>query len=140
MKVTDWVNVYPSPRAGITFHDRAFTEPARLSLAFPPIASGIYAILIPDPLCQPRPFRVIYFGESSNFSSRVTENHEHFGDWVREAGGIANTYVAFCSTPFLREEQRCWVKRELIDRYRPVCNLKGNRPPSYYHPMLGIAK
>lgn len=140
MKVTGWTNVFSTPSAGITFLNRAFTEPTPFHLMLPPVASGIYAILAPDPSCKPRPYRAIYFGESGNFSASVTDSHECFNEWVREAGGIANTYVAFCATPFLREEQRRWAENDLILRYRPVCNLKGNIAPSFYHPLLSIAK
>ena len=140
MKVTDWTNMFASPPAGITFHNRPFTEPALFHLAPPPISSGIYAILMPDPSCQPRPYRVIYFGESNDFSARVTQEHERYDDWVTEAGGVANLYVAFCSTPYLREEQRRWVESDLIAGYRPACNLRGNPAPIFYHPMLGMAK
>jgi hypothetical protein len=140
MKATGWMGIHLSPPAGITFHNRAFTEPVLFHLTMPPVSSGIYAILKPDPSCTPRPYRAIYFGESSNFSQRVTENHELYDDWVTEAGGIGNIYVAFCSTPFLREEQRRWAETDLIARYRPACNLKGSQAPLSYHPMLRMAK
>jgi hypothetical protein len=140
MNVTGWTTIFFTPPAGITFLNRAFTEPTSFHATLPPVASGIYAILTHDPSCKPRPYRAIYFGESSNFSATVTDSHEFFNDWVREAGGIANTYVAFCATPFLREEQRRWAENDLILRYRPVCNLKGNIAPALYYPLLGIAK
>lgn len=140
MKVMGWPSTFSSLPAGITFHNRAFTEPMPLLLTQPPIASGIYAILKPDPACAPRPYRAIYFGESCNFPEGVAENHVHFNDWVREAGGAANIYVAFCSTPFLREEQRRWAENELIARYLPACNLKDSAAPFFYRSMIGLAK
>lgn len=66
--------------------------------------------------------------------------HERYEDWIKEAGGTANTYVAFCPTPLLKEEQRRWVENDLIARYQPVCNLRDNSPAFAYHPLLGIAK
>lgn len=140
MKVMRWTTDYSTQPKGITFHNRAFTEPVPFSLTLPPVGSGIYVILAPHPASKPRPYRAIYFGETNDFSARVTESHERFGDWVREAGCIANTYVAFCATPFLRGEQRRWAENDLIVRYRPVCNLKDNITPSFYHPLLSIAK
>lgn len=140
MKATGWVNLYGPPRGGIRFNDSIFTEPAPFSLALPPVSSGIYAMLAPDASCMPRPFRVIYFGESSNFSQRVTEHHERFNDWAAEAAGAANIYVAFCPTPLLKGEQRRWVEYDLIARYRPACNLKDNQTPSFYQPLLSVAK
>jgi hypothetical protein len=140
MKVTGWTNLYGSPRAGIRFNNQTFTEPVPFPPALPPVSSGIYAILVPDADCTPRPYRVIYFGESGNFHERVTESHERYDDWIKEAGGIENTYVAFCPTPLLKEEQRRWVENDLIARYRPACNLKDNQTPFFYQPLLGIAK
>ncbi len=140
MKSAGRANLYVLPRAGIRFSNRTFTEPVPFALAVPPVSSGIYAILVPDALCRPRPFRSIYFGESGNFLARVTEKHERYEDWTREAGGVANTYVAFCPTPLLKQEQRRWVENDLVARYRPVCNLKGNQAPVAYQSLLGIAK
>lgn len=138
MKVTGWTSFFSSPPAGITFHNRAFTEPTPFHLTLPPVSSGIYVILVPDACCTPRPYRAIYFGESNNFHARVTDRHERFSDWVEEARGISKTYVAFCPTPLLREEQRRWAESDLIARYRPVCNLEGNLATHlfYYHPLL----
>lgn len=140
MKVTGWTTSSAMPRAGITFLNRAFTEPSPISLTLPPVSSGIYAVMVPDPSCTPRPYRVIYFGESNNLSRCVTDNHECFNDWVREAGGAANIYVAFCTTPLLREEQRRWANSDLIAEYQPVCNVKSSKAPPFYEPLLRIAK
>jgi hypothetical protein len=140
MKVAGRTNLYGLPRAGIRFNNRIFTEPVPFALAIPPVSSGIYAILVADALCRPRPFRAIYFGESGNFLDRVTERHEHFDDWTRESGGLDNIFVAFCPTPLLKEKQRRWVESDLIVQYRPVCNLKDNQPPLAYQSLVGIAK
>ena len=140
MKSAVRANLYVLRRAGIRFNNCTFTEPTSFALAMPPVASGIYVILAPDDSCRPRPFRAIYFGESGNFLDRVTEKHERFDDWTLEAGGVANTYVAFCPTPLLKEEQRRWVENDLVTRYRPVCNLKDNKNPFTYQSLLGIAK
>lgn len=140
MKASDWKNLHVPHRTGIAFHNRFFTEPALFHMVLPPIASGIYAILVPDSSSSPRPFRAIYFGESRNLNDRVTGEHERYGDWVTEAGNLSNLYVAFCLTPPLRGEQRRWVENDLIARYRPACNLKGSHPQVLYQPMLGMAK
>ena len=140
MKVTGWTNKVAAPSAGIAFSNRAFTEPAPFSLALAPVSSGIYAILVPDDSCQPRPFRAIYFGESGNFLQRVTDDHERFNDWAAEACGAANLYVAFCPTPLLRDHQRRWVEYDLIARYRPACNLQNDQDSFFYQPLLSVAK
>lgn len=140
MKVTVWVELYGRSRGGIQFNNSVFTEPVPFSLALPPISSGIYAILAPEASCRPRPFRVIYFGESCNFLQRVTEGHERFNDWSAEAGGAANIYVAFCHTPLLKEQQRRWVEYDLVDRYRPACNSQDNQTLFSYQPLLSVGK
>jgi hypothetical protein len=140
MKATSWVQLYGPPRAGIRFDNRIFTEPAPFALAEPPVSSGIYVVLVPDPSCRPRAFRAIYFGEAGNFHGRVTDSHALFDDWIREAEDVANLYVAFCPTPLLREVQRRWVENDLIARYRPACNLKDDETEHSYQPLLRIAK
>lgn len=137
---TGRMTLYGPPQVGIRFNNRIFREPVPLSLALVPVSSGIYAILVADASCRPRPFRVIYFGECHNFSQRVTGDHEHFNDWAAEAGGAANLHVAFCPTPLLREQQRRWIEHDLIARYRPTCNLQDNQPSSFYQPLLSAAK
>ena len=140
MKATGWVNLNSTRRSGIRFSNRIFTEPAPFSLALLPVSSGIYALLAPDASCRPRPFRAIYFGESGNFSERVTGNHERYDDWISEAGRAADLYVAFCPTPLLKEQQRRWIEHDLIARYRPACNLKDSQERSFYQPLLSVAK
>jgi hypothetical protein len=134
------MNFYGVSRAGIRFNNRVFTEPVPFSLALPPVSSGIYAILVPDASCRPRPFRVIYFGESRNFSQRVTGSHELFSDWTAQADEGTNLYVAFCPTPLLKELTRRWVESDLIARYSPACNLQHNHSQSFYQPLLSVAK
>ena len=140
MKVTGWARNSGRSRIGIRFNDSFFTEPVPFSQSMPPVSSGVYAILAADDSCRPRPFRPIYFGESGNFSVRVTAGHERFNDWAAEAGGPGSVYVAFCPTPLLREQQRRWVESDLIARYRPPCNLKDNQEPFFYQPLLRAAK
>jgi hypothetical protein len=140
MKISTKMNLEGASRRGIRFNNRVFTEPMPFSLARPPVSSGVYAILAPDASFRPRPFRVIYFGESHNFSHCITGSHERFSDWTLQADGAANLYVAFCPTPLLRELQRRWVENDLIVRYRPACNLRDNHPHSFYQPLLSLAK
>ncbi|HKT11699.1 MAG TPA: hypothetical protein VJW77_07720 [Terriglobia bacterium] len=140
MKVSGWVNIHEPRRAGIRFSNRIFTEPMPFALIQPPVSSGIYAILVPDASCRPRAFRAIYFGEAGNFSQRVHQNHECFNHWMAEACGSATLYVAFCPTPLLKAQQRRWVEHDLIARYRPACNIGNNQSPTFYQPLLTVAK
>lgn len=139
MKISARINL-GEQRVGIRFDNRVFTEPLPFSLALPPVSSGIYAVLVVDSACRPRPFRALYFGETHDFSQCLTAGHERISDWTAGAGGVANLYVAFCPTPLLKEQQRRWAQNDLIARYRPTCNLQGNQSSSFYQPLLSVAK
>lgn len=60
----------PSPPQGIMFGTYWFTEPQQIGAWDPPYLAALYAVLVPDWRATPRPFRVIYFGESGNLSGR----------------------------------------------------------------------
>ena len=47
-----------------------FSEPKLLG-GWLPTRSGLYAILIFDTCCNPRPYRVLYFGQAEKLSERV---------------------------------------------------------------------
>ena len=116
-----------SPVAGIVYGNRSFSEPQRFPSLSTPVASGIYAILVPDSSYRPRPFRVIYFGESNNLFTRVCTSHEKYADWQREAGvnslyGTSDLYVAFHPTNDLTDQRLRDAECELINQYLPPCN------------------
>jgi hypothetical protein len=115
----------PRPTAGVWFGNRWFTEPTPFSMASPNKTQGIYAILAFDAQCRPRPFRVLYFGESENLKTRVTDQHEKFTDWVQEAGGIV-FFVSFHGTVGLTDDQRKEAENKLIAEYNPPCNTRVN--------------
>jgi hypothetical protein len=130
MKQNDWMNLLFTPAApakpvgpsGIVFADISFTEPARFSFFLPPfISGGLYAILVPDAAAKPRPFRVIYFGESGELAKRVRPSHEKYPDWVREAGGAPTLFVSF-HTMIGGQNERVALESELIAHYKPACN------------------
>ena len=64
----------------IKFSSYAFNEPMPVTLWTPPYRAGLYAMLVPDGSCRPRPFRIIYFGESGNMSDRgfLRSHHKFF--------------------------------------------------------------
>jgi|HubBroStandDraft_1064217.scaffolds.fasta_scaffold590120_1 hypothetical protein len=61
----------PSPK-GIRFSDAFFTEPSPFD-SWLPTTAGIYAILVWDFACSPRPFRPIYFWEGDKFAIESPE-------------------------------------------------------------------
>lgn len=114
---------------GIKFGDYLFSEPSILpsSAGLADILSsqsGLYAILVQDSGCSPRPFRVIYFGESDNVNTRATESHENYTAWKREAGSYNTIYRAFCYFPNSNKVQRQAAESALIVRYNPPCNQR----------------
>ena len=112
---------------GIRFGTRDFTEPSRFPSPLIPPFSGIYVMLVPDSRGTPRPFRVLYIGESDNLSRRVTRQHEKFEHWTREAAG-SQLYFAFHNTMGMSDLQRRDAECELINHYGPPCNTKSISP------------
>jgi hypothetical protein len=111
----------PSLTQGIRYGEVSFSEP-RL---FPPTLllpfQGIYVILVPDAAFSPRQFRLLYVGESGDVSKRLSDKHEKYNHWKREANGQM-LYFAYCSTFGYTEEQRKRAEAEIISTYNPSCN------------------
>jgi hypothetical protein len=117
---------------GIYFRDRRFSEPLPFHSAITIPTQGIYAILVRDEGFTPRPFQVIYFGESDRLARCVTAQHESYGEWVRQARG-AGLYVAFYNTAGTPSRQRKELEKLLIQDYNPLCN---QREVSSNYPVL----
>jgi hypothetical protein len=130
--------VSPEPNR-ITLHGHTFTEPVSFRLRLSPISAGIYAILAADRSYGTTEFQVIYFGQCDDFSRHVTRSHERYEDWLAEAGGIENLYVAYYPIPSLPEAQRRAMAGSLITHYQPVCNEKLARHFSF-GALLGIGR
>lgn len=111
---------------GISFGDRMFTEPRRYPRIggsfMVPAEQGLYVILTPDPHCAPRPFAVLYIGEARNLQQRLTADHEKFPEWMRRTDG--QVFFAYHPTPGLTYQQRRDAEQELIDEFRPPCNVR----------------
>lgn len=106
----------------IIYSTIAFTEPEKLSNWEPPHRAGIYAILIPDSNSKPRPFSVVYFGESENMSERGFASHHKRYCWVKKAGNENNLYVSTYLMPNSTKEQRTTIESQLVQTFRPSCN------------------
>jgi hypothetical protein len=87
---------------------------------------GLYTVLVGDNSCRPRPFRVLYFGESGNMNERVTPEHEHYQDWSRAAGGAENLRVAYYFLFGSTKDERVSIESDLIKYYSPQCNVTFN--------------
>lgn len=121
---------------GIQWGSFRFSEPStllsnlrRLPLeelllrARPTGVPGLYAIMLFDSTCNPRPFRVIYFGQSDNIYYRASKTHENYEDWCK-AAGRNSLYVSFYEMLGSTELQREIDETTLIDTYKPICNDK----------------
>jgi hypothetical protein len=114
-----------------------FSEPVRFrrspfygeSLS-PLPGAGLYAVLVADGSASPRPFRVLYFGESENIDRRASSSHERYGDWCATAGGGEKLFVAYCWMIGSSKDERTSVESGLIGHYRPRCNTVFNHPAS----------
>jgi hypothetical protein len=115
----------PAP-TGIRFQDRYFSEPTVFASAWLPPSPGVYAILVFDWTCSPRPFRVLYFGKASDLGGRVVRSHEKYAEWNRAASGAGLLYVAYHLMPNTYDWQRAAVEENLIKHYAPVCNRTFN--------------
>lgn len=122
---------------GIYFRDRRFSEPLPFHSAITIPTQGIYAILVRDESFTPRPFQVLYFGESDRIARRVTAQHESYGAWVGQARG-AELYVAFYNTAGTPSRQRKELEKLLTQDYNPPCNeRKADSSCSMLRPALG---
>ncbi|HEV8413028.1 MAG TPA: TIR domain-containing protein [Bryobacteraceae bacterium] len=120
--------VPPAPKlAGISFNSglglKSFGEPLIFPGFFSPLVggAGIYVLLAADSTWQPRQYRPLYFGETENFSQRVSTSHEHYGDWKRAAGSSL-LYVAQLPMYGSTQQDRRLVEKALVDWYDPPVN------------------
>jgi hypothetical protein len=108
------------PQTGITYVDRRFSEPTFLHACVLPMLAGVYVILVYDAGYSPRPYRLLYVGESENLNERVSTNHEKYSAWCREAQNQM-LYVAYHLTGMNRVE-RYTLEAAVIREYNPPCN------------------
>jgi hypothetical protein len=107
----------------ITFNGWTFAGPYPLSVWQPPGSSGLYAILVPDSSAKPQPFRVIYFGQTGDFSERgFPSSHHAYRCWLREAGSPASVFIATYSAAGWSNADRRNTERYLVQTYQPSCN------------------
>lgn len=100
--------------AGYEFHG-----PYSLSEYNAPSISLIYAILVKDG----KSFKIICVGHlNPSVKSVVFKLHEEYDEWVKEAGGEGNLFIAVYEMPGSSLEEREGVVHELVREYEPVCN------------------
>jgi hypothetical protein len=114
-------SVVPSLTQGIRYGELMFSEPRMFPPTLMPPLQGIYVIVVPDAGMSPRQFRLLYVGESADVSKRLSDKHEKYNHWKREANG-QTLYFAYCSTFGYTEEQRKDAEGAIISAYNPPCN------------------
>ena len=112
------------PKAGIMigFSGHNFSEPEQLVNWNPPCRAGLYAITVPDQSIKPKPFRVVYFGESGNMSERGFSSHHKRSCWIKAAGRETNIYISTLLLPDATPFGRTNLEHTLVLKHKPVCN------------------
>jgi hypothetical protein len=113
----------PHAFSGINLGGLQFSEPTQLREYFLPPVAGIYAILVPNSDWRPRPFGLLYVGESNFIANRLTKQHEKYSDWLRQANSKPLYYCHY-ATSLWTEKERKDAECALINHYRPQCNVK----------------
>src|SRR5262245_47694785 len=107
---------------GIRFGDYLFSPPVPLGrFTLPPRSAGLYVILMPDPTWGPWHFQPLYFGEFG-FQQQAYMSAAQQMSCLKVAGG-RSLYFALYALPHQQEWQVLQIKKELIDRYRPISNM-----------------
>src|SRR5215831_13391984 len=107
---------------GIRFGDYLFSYPVPLGRFTLPLRSaGLYVILMPDSTWGPWHFQPLYFGEFGFLHQpHMSAAQQTF--YLKVAGG-RSLYCALYVLPNQQEWQISQIKKELIERYRPVSNM-----------------
>lgn len=107
----------------INYGGITFDGPYRVTEWEPPYRAALYAIIMPDETCKPKPFQVLYFGESGNLSDRgFWRSHHKYQCFIRHAGSESNLFIGIHKMPGSTESQRREVEQRLIKQYKPICN------------------
>lgn len=107
----------------ITWGGIEFTGPHILSKCPTSNDSGLYSIMKkPDPISKPDTYTIIYFGESEDFSQRITSSHHKYDCWKKQAGSENGIYYGLNILPSSTEEKRREIESQLIEKYHPTCN------------------
>ena len=107
----------------IFFSVYQFCEPLPAASWEPPYCAGIYASLVRDSAYKPKPYRLIYVGESGNMSQRgFWRSHHKYDSWIAEAGSEDELYIATYLMPDVTPEGRREVESAIVTKYKPCCN------------------
>jgi hypothetical protein len=108
---------------GIRFGNYLFSDPVPMGrFSFLPRSAGLYVVLMPDLSWGPWPFQPLFFGEFGVQREALMTQAQQAYCLKVAAGRIL--YVAVYALPEQHGWTRSQIKKELIERYRPVSNLE----------------
>ena len=123
----------PAISPGITYENVRFSDPKRFPPLLIPPTHGLYAIMVVNTSYRPRPYRLLYIGETECLHERLTTSHEKYEDWKREAQG-ATLYYAYHWFHGTQDSRKV-LEAELIAKLNPPCNVQLRSvlmpPPSF---------
>lgn len=93
-----------------------FTGPHYLKYCNMPSKAGIYAIMIETGSKQ---YTIVYIGETSDFSDRVTLSHHKYDCWNNAGRDI---HFGLYEMPNSTSEERLQLEQKLISTMKPFCN------------------
>lgn len=86
---------------------------------------------------------VLYIGETKNIYERHNgipdqpTNHEHYDDFVKEAGGTVHICYGVIPMDGYPDEDRKWIQDAMIYSQKPPIN-DGNEKEHYTHPAIDL--
>lgn len=110
-----------------------------------PAVAGIYIVYrcIPNKTNNTIDIKeILYIGETENMRKRHNgtagkpSKHEHYDDFVKEAGGEENICYGWIPLPKYSEEERKWIQDALIHMQQPPVNDASKQ--HYNHPAAEI--
>jgi len=108
----------------VSWGDYDFQEPSLYSRGIVEGKGGVYAIMAKTKIEKGSQFyETLYFGQTDNFSERLTTSHHQYDCFKKEADKhnseiYRELYFMVPST----EEERKEVECKLIKKYTPPCN------------------
>jgi hypothetical protein len=103
--------------------DYRFTEPNSCPEALSKVP-GIYAVLVADENCSPSRLRVLYFGQTDDLSSAVTEGNSRYKEWRRRARNRPLRVSVHALPVTSSEKERRDLELGFIATYQPICNQR----------------
>lgn len=101
-----------------------FTNPSKYSREIVEGKGGVYVIMAKTKIKQGKQYyKATYFGQTNNFSERLTTNHENYNCFEEQANKYnSKIYRELYFMSNSTKEKREKVESELIKQYVPPCN------------------